>query len=1346
MRQEPPLSTAAPPAPESATTTQVERGLRRHARVLAIGTALASTAAVLAWPAGLGELLTFGASQVPTAPGTGVIGLLLSVALLIRAGRAVDDRDSAGYGALVGGALAFAIACVWAQLNGYDLALESWLAGTTEVRDGIAIGRVSRYTAGLYVLLAGTLLMRRSPGRRQAEAIALTLVVGACVLLIQGYLLGAPLMYGGHGIIPVAAPTALLIFAIAIAALLLTGPDIWPIRLFLPAKQLGVLPTRGGFAWLALLLSALVVSSGFFWYSGERRRSEERTAATLEAIGDLKARELTHWYASHRTTATALSRAPLRTAELLQDASPAASPGRREAVRRWLTHILEDNDYESVTLFAADGREVLRVAVDGNRGGSAALGRRVRALPATDTLIIDGLQNLDGLPQMTIWAPIAQDARAGLRAPGAWLALLIHADDGLDQIVTEPPAHYRTGEFLLWRQDGDSLRIVSKPRSDPGARFRAVHIDTDTSLVVSATLRAGPGIFAGNDYRGVPVRANVRRVAGTPWILSSKVDASEIRVPVLTAALRATSFTLIFLLGTAAVVYAMWYRRDLVRSNLELDLIAAREASMADVRSSEERYARAMRGTTDGLWELDLVTGLAYVSDRWRAIVGIGPEVPVNTEDEFLELIHPDDVPRQREAVRNNIDAGIPYDIELRLRDESQGPRWIRTRADIQRDADGRPLRMTGAITDITRSVLAEQALHRADRVLRVRSAINQAIVRAEQEPELLEVACESLVREGGYRMAWIGERPRDTAGGGRQMATAGDERGSQSSVSIPLQVGNDVIGALTIYAGEPDAFDAEELTLLEALARDLSFGIAVLRNRATMARQREQLLLFRQTIERHSDAIFIADLATGRFVDFNEAALQQLGYTADEMRKIGPSDVVVDFGSRGGFRAVATNIKAAGGIVRNTLHRRKDGSEIPVEVALSLIESGGRQLVLGIARDVSDRLRFDSEREDLQQQLTRAQKMESVGRLAGGVAHDFNNLLTVITATTDLALAETADDTAQRHDLLEIRSAAERAAALTRQLLAFSRQQVLKREVLDLNDVVSTFLKMLSRVIGEDVRVELKLGRDVPSIIADAGQLEQVLMNLCVNARDAMPAGGTLIIGTGIADVDGEHAARREGMSKGTYAVLSVSDTGVGMDKATQAKIFDPFFTTKAVGRGTGLGLSTVYGIVKQSGGSVWVYSEPGHGTTFRIYLPITAEAPPEVTSASSGRARRGEETILVVEDEESIRLVARRVLEREGYTVLEAASGPDALSLLERHTGPLHLVMTDLVMPGMTGIELAQRLAATHPALKMLFTSGYSADVVSDRFRPQDDWNFIAKPYGVRELAAEVRRVLDV
>ncbi len=271
-------------------------------------------------------------------------------------------------------------------------------------------------------------------------------------------------------------------------------------------------------------------------------------------------------------------------------------------------------------------------------------------------------------------------------------------------------------------------------------------------------------------------------------------------------------------------------------------------------------------------------------------------------------------------------------------------------------------------------------------------------------------------------------------------------------------------------------------------------------------------------------------------------------------------------------------------------------------------------------------------------------------------------------------------------------------------------------------------------------------LAPDLEPVKADAGQLEQVLMNLCVNARDAMPNGGRLTIGTGVAAVDDEHAARREGMTPGQYVTLWVTDTGVGMDRATQAKIFEPFFTTKEQGRGTGLGLSTVYGIVKQLGGSVWCYSEVGLGTTFRIYLPVTTEvADTEPSSAPTRRLAAGKETILIVEDEDSIRFVARRVLERSGYQVLDADSGQRALELLASYSGPLDLVLSDLVMPGMTGIELSQELRKTRPKLKVLFTSGYSVEVVSNRFQPDGEWNFISKPYGVRELVEEVRRVLD-
>ncbi len=421
-------------------------------------------------------------------------------------------------------------------------------------------------------------------------------------------------------------------------------------------------------------------------------------------------------------------------------------------------------------------------------------------------------------------------------------------------------------------------------------------------------------------------------------------------------------------------------------------------------------------------------------------------------------------------------------------------------------------------------------------------------------------------------------------------------------------------------------------------------------------------------------------------------------------------------------------------------VNRRKDGSLYTEEQSVTPVHdaAGNVSHFIAIKRDITAR-------KALEMQYQQAQKMEGIGRLAGGVAHDFNNLLTVINGTVELALPAVQDRPELRDDLLEIRRAADRAAALTRQLLAFSRQQVLRVEVLDLNRVIGDMLKMLTRVIGEDVRFVSDLAGDLGHVRGDVGQLEQVLLNLTVNARDAMPEGGTLTIQTRNIEIDADMARRHVTVVPGPHVMLLVADTGVGMDAKTRDRIFEPFFTTKAPGKGTGLGLPTAYGIIKQIGGSIWVYSELGHGTIFKIYLP-RVDAP--IVERPSGPSRLldagGKETVLVVEDEDAIRQVAMRVLTRQGYTVLDAASGPEALERATAHKGRIDLLMTDMVMPGMTGPQLAQELLSRQPLLKVLFTSGYSKDAVAQQFG-MTDGHFISKPYGLAELTREVRRVLD-
>ncbi len=390
------------------------------------------------------------------------------------------------------------------------------------------------------------------------------------------------------------------------------------------------------------------------------------------------------------------------------------------------------------------------------------------------------------------------------------------------------------------------------------------------------------------------------------------------------------------------------------------------------------------------------------------------------------------------------------------------------------------------------------------------------------------------------------------------------------------------------------------------------------------------------------------------------------------------------------------------------------------------------------------ERKRAGDERARLEAHLRDAQKMEAIGNLAGGVAHDFNNLLTAILGWTDFALEAVGAREALRDDLLEIRKAGERAAALTRQLLAFGRRQMLQARSLDLNQVIRELEKMLRRIVGEDLELKLELASGLGMTKADPGQLEQVLMNLVVNARDAMPVGGTLTIRT--AEVSLEEDPERDGGKPGPHVLVSVTDTGCGMDRQTQDRIFEPFFTTKEQGKGTGLGLATVYGIVKQSGGSIRVQSEPGRGSTFVVYLPLESAKPGVVPkSAPTAPPSRGSETILLVEDEDALRAVVARGLSAAGYTVLVANSGPSALRLAEAHVGPLELVVSDVVMPLMSGPELAERLAVLRPGFKLLYISGYVGDSIAHHGVLEPGTNFLGKPFSAAALTRKVREVLD-
>jgi nitrogen-specific signal transduction histidine kinase/ActR/RegA family two-component response regulator len=387
------------------------------------------------------------------------------------------------------------------------------------------------------------------------------------------------------------------------------------------------------------------------------------------------------------------------------------------------------------------------------------------------------------------------------------------------------------------------------------------------------------------------------------------------------------------------------------------------------------------------------------------------------------------------------------------------------------------------------------------------------------------------------------------------------------------------------------------------------------------------------------------------------------------------------------------------------------------------------------------------TEHKRVEERLRASQKMEAVGRLAGGVAHDFNNLLMVMRGYGELMLNQLDANDPLRRNAEEIQKAAERATALTQQLLAFSRKQVLQPKVLDLNTVVTEVEKMLRRLIGEDIELATTLDPALGPVKADPGQIEQIILNLAVNARDAMPQGGRLTLKTANVTLDQAYVRQHMGATLGPYVLLAVSDTGVGMDAETQSHIFEPFFTTKGAGKGTGLGLSTVYGIVKQSGGTIWVESAPGRGTTFEIYLPLVEEAAAsgELHPALPAPTPGGSETILVVEDEMSVRKLAAEFLGSNGYRVLEAQDGGEALQVCEEHRAPIHLLMTDVVMPGMSGRELAVRLVGARPEMKVIYVSGYTDDAIVQHGVREEGTVFLQKPFSLETLAHTVREVLD-
>jgi PAS domain S-box-containing protein len=1085
------------------------------------------------------------------------------------------------------------------------------------------------------------------------------------------------------------------------------------------------------------VVAVALAAGGYWFYRYEAQAIRTEKYDDLKTIAGLKINQIVRWRQERIGDAHVALSEPFLQSAVGQWATTSDNTSLRTEILARLDAIRTSYGYNNVILAGMDGGILLSLNPRLNELDSHAKQLVTQAASSREVVFGDFFRcpNCDQVHLDVVVAIPGADSR-----PAVALILRVDPEEYLYPLIQSWPTPSRSAETLLVRKDGDDVLFLNslRHRPDPALTLRTPLSRSD--LPGAQAVLGKIGEFEGRDYRGVAVLADLRPVPGSPWFMVTKVDADELLAE---ARYRGGVILLFVVLAILVTGLMAAFVFDYRQRNLYRSLFRAER----ERREAQEEIRATLYGIGDGVLATDAagrVTRMNPVAERltgWSEAEAVGQPLEhvfrILNEDTRSEVENP-----VERVLREGVVVGLANHSLLIARDGTERP--IADSGAPIRNEKGDVIGVALVFRDQT-----EERQHQA--ALRESEALNRSLV--EHLPQRIFIKDHNSVYlscNANYAQD-LGLVPEQIVGKD-DFAFYPPELAEKYRADDQAVMAADTLKDIEEryqVAGEERWVHTFKVPYHDEQGRVI--GVLGIFEDITARKRAEEALAqsertSRVIFEGVRDGILAADTETKQFVIANEAICRMLGYDRSELLRLGVKDIHPEENFRYVAEQIERQIRCEILVATDIPVMRRDGSVFLADINSTPVEIDGRPCVIGVFRDLTARKLAEKEREKLEAQLRQAQKMEAVGRLAGGVAHDFNNMLGVILGYAEAALSELKPVDPIYKDIEEIRSAANRSADLIRQLLAFSRQQTIAPRVIDLNGQMKGMERLLRRIISEDIDIEFVLSPGLWPVNMDPSQVDQIVANLAVNARDAMPDGGRLTIETGNAVLDEAYCQEHAGFLPGNYVMLAVSDSGYGMDKETLERVFEPFFTTKGEGKGTGLGLATVYGAVKQNQGFINAYSEPNHGTTFRIYLPrYTGEGKVAGAAVQETSAAGGHETVLLVEDDAMLRPLAKRLLERLGYTVLEASGPGEAITLCEKHSGDIHLLLTDVVMPVMNGRELKDRVCALKPGIKVLYMSGYTANAIARRGVLEEGTNFIEKPFNPNDLGKKVRQVLD-